>query len=100
MGKGCLHTCGKVDLCEATEKRRDVCSFCAAMAIHPEKRSTAMKIVIEGEELQLELLRLLKVAPYFGSMRDDKIELKVKIDVCGSIHFNLCMKVNGKIGWM
>ncbi|KAK9909584.1 hypothetical protein WJX75_004460 [Coccomyxa subellipsoidea] len=46
------------------------------MAIHPEKRSTAMKIVIEGEELQLELLRLLKVAPYFGSMPDDKIELK------------------------
>ena len=70
------------------------------MAIHPEKRSTAMKIVIEGEELQLELLRLLKVAPYFGSMPDDKIELKVKIDVCGSIHFNLCMKVSGKIGWM
>ncbi len=55
-----LHTCGKF---KCKGEFRDVCSFCAAIATSPEKRSKAMEVVIDGEKLQLEMQELLRMMP-------------------------------------
>ena len=54
-----LHACGKCHK-DKNEQPRDLCSFCAAMATSPDKRSASMKTVIEGEQLQMEMFQLLE----------------------------------------
>ena len=53
-----FHGCGHCTWGEGREYR-EVCSFCAAKAVSPEKRSGAMKAVFKGEQLQQEILELL-----------------------------------------
>lgn len=59
MEVGTSHTCGEYGskngpICRA------LCSYCAAIAVSPEKCGTAMNAVIVGEQLQLEILVLQK----------------------------------------
>lgn len=56
-----LHRCKECTVSQGT-RSRGVCSFCSAMSTSPENRSPAMRTVIEGEKLQLELLNLKRDA--------------------------------------
>ena len=59
------HVCGQSTI-DCPRKR---CSFCTAENISPDERSGAMKAVIEGERLQMELLELLRI-PLVHSERE------------------------------
>ncbi len=50
------HVCETFDTIEG----RKACSYCAAMAVSSDERSSAMKAVIEGEQLQMEIIKLLQ----------------------------------------
>ena len=50
------------------------------MAISPEERSGAMKTVIEGEQLQLEMMQLLQITrPFSGRQEDYDNMVKVEL---------------------
>ncbi len=51
------HACGTCVRHEGGESR-DLCSFCAAIAVDPSKQSGTMKAVIAGEQLQIEIKKL------------------------------------------
>ena len=53
------HICGDCNKDEVTHSRKR-CSFCTARTLAPEERSGAMKAIIEGERMQMELLKLLQ----------------------------------------
>lgn len=52
-----LHICEKIG---GSTSARAICSYCAAVDISPDKRSSAMKTVIQGEQLQMGILNLLQ----------------------------------------
>ncbi len=81
MGHKFPHTCGEsYDPNSGAGLHRDTCSFCAAMAIVPEERSNTMIKIIEGEELQVQMMNLQKEAPASG-VPDERTALKVSSSV-------------------
>jgi hypothetical protein len=52
-----LHNCEKIG---GSTSARAICSYCTAVDISPDKRSSAMKTVIQGEQLQMGILDLLQ----------------------------------------
>lgn len=53
------HICDNLNSHSSTSPR-NVCSYCAAIATSPDNRCTSMRRVIQGEQLQIEMIELLK----------------------------------------
>ncbi len=71
------HVCGKYKGTLAIA--RAVCSFCVAKAVSPGRRSGAMKMIIAGEKLQLEVLELLHtICPCSSAAADKAATLNVQ----------------------
>ena len=54
-----FHTCGKYSRHGVALGEGEVCSYCAAIATRPEERCGTMKIIIESEQLQMDVLETL-----------------------------------------
>ncbi len=50
---------------------RKRCSFCAALATSPDERTYGMKAIIEGEQLQMEMLELLRCTRPLSGLEQD-----------------------------
>ena len=75
-----FHTCGNSHTDrEGLPTPRELCSFCAATAVSPDKRTNAMRMVIEGEQLQMEMLELLNAIPDLESIEAQHDNL-LKVD--------------------